>query len=55
MMSTSLIKNKGVNSLTQKEKMITSKDFWIYSIYLFFSISLLTSVHMYEYLKCMFC
>ena len=28
-----------------------SKSFWIYAIYFFVSISLLTSSHMYEYLK----
>ena len=38
-----------------RDKLLTSKKFWIISIYLFLSISLLTGLHMYEYLKCNFC
>ncbi len=38
-----------------RDKLLTSKNFWIISIYFFLSISLLTGLHMYEYLKCNFC
>ncbi len=46
---------ENVNSLIGNEKKFHSMEFWIWSIYLFLSISLLTSLHMYEYLKCIFC
>jgi len=37
------------------ENLINSKTFWITSIYLFLSITLLTGVHMYEFFKCFLC
>ena len=37
------------------ENLIKSKTFWISSVYLFLSITLLTGLHMYEYFKCFLC
>ncbi len=37
------------------EEIVNSKTFWIKSIYLFLSITLLTGLHMYEYFKCFLC
>ncbi len=46
---------KLIDALKNRNNNILSREFWIFSTYLFFSISLLLSVHMYEYLKCIFC
>ncbi len=46
---------KTINDIVSYQNLIGSTPFWIYSIYFFLSITLLTSVHMYEYLKCIFC
>ena len=46
---------KTINKIVKYQNLISSKPFWIYSIYFFLSVTLLTSVHMYEYLKCIFC
>tara|TARA_Y100001933_G_scaffold262444_1_gene319915 strand:+ start:756 stop:956 length:201 start_codon:yes stop_codon:yes gene_type:complete len=44
-----------LNSTIYRNKLFYSKEFWILSVYFFFSILLLTGLHMYEYLKCIFC
>ena len=53
----SLSNNKpnSIDLLISQDNLICSKFFWIYSIYFFVSILMLTSLHMYEYLKCNFC
>ena len=43
------------NKNFKANKFTNSKEFWIYLIYFFLSISLLMAVHMYEYLKCFLC
>ncbi len=50
-----LEKFEEIEKIRNLDSLLNSKEFWICSIYLFFSISLLTGVHMYEYLKCIFC
>ena len=66
MISTFQIKPDKKNNLSNKniktldyilfyENLIKSKTFWISSIYLFLSITLLTGIHMYEYFKCFLC
>ncbi len=47
--------NKIFDSIYIYENLISSKTFWITSIYFFLSIILLTGVHMYEYFKCFLC
>ena len=44
-----------LNHLLTYEEIVNSKTFWIKSIYLFLSITLLTGLHMYEYYKCFLC
>ena len=46
---------KTFDYLFVNENLATSKIFWISSIYLFLSITLLTGLHMYEYFKCFLC
>ena len=46
---------KTLNYALNYEDLVKSKTFWIKSIYLFLSITLLTGLHMYEYYKCFLC
>ena len=46
---------KGVEYSFFYEDLVKSKTFWISSIYIFLSITLLTGLHMYEYFKCFLC
>ena len=46
---------KETNYILLHNDLIDSKTFWIISIYFFLSVTLLTGVHMYEFLKCFLC